>query len=131
LFHCVKEVQDLKVRLVWSFQDSLGKKISLNVVGSLFLNPEVFSNCPNLQKNVYYGVEPVGQISTYPNYGGSATSTPTLSPVSITDAPFPTYLFETGGGGKAEAVIPIADGTRKDCTEYVAQAPQIDKSCLS
>lgn len=116
LRHGGKEVRNLKVWLV-SFGCALRVReiIDLNVLDSLFLNPEVFTNCTNLQKNVYYCVKPVGYIPTYPSYGGSATSTPVLSPISMTDAPFPTHLLDSGGD--ADAVIPVANDSRKDCTE--------------
>ncbi|CAI7672479.1 unnamed protein product [Penicillium manginii] len=91
------------------------KKFEISKSDFLFLNPEVFTNCTNLQKNVYYCVKPVGYIPTYPSYGGSATSTPVLSPISMTDAPFPTHLLDSGGD--ADAVIPVANDSRKDCTE--------------
>ncbi|KAF5606295.1 uncharacterized protein FSUBG_6128 [Fusarium subglutinans] len=79
----------------------------------LFLNPELFSNCTNLLADVYYCVQPVGYISTYPGYDGSSTRPP-IVPMSATTLPNPPVKTNK----PALAVIPIANGTRKDCVEY-------------
>ncbi|KAJ5175399.1 uncharacterized protein N7482_001276 [Penicillium canariense] len=90
------------------------EKFGISSSDFLFLNPEVFTNCTNLQKDVYYCVEPVGYISTYPGYGGSTTGIPAFTRISMTDVPFPTRSYISGG----YPVIPIANGTRTDCMEY-------------
>ncbi|KAH7148159.1 hypothetical protein DER46DRAFT_564771 [Fusarium sp. MPI-SDFR-AT-0072] len=79
----------------------------------LFLNQELFSNCTNLLAGVYYCVQPVGYISTYPGYDGSSTRPP-IQPMSATTLPNPPAKTNK----PALSVIPIANGTRKDCVKY-------------
>lgn len=83
---------------------------------SLFLNTEVWANCTNVQANVYYCVQAVGAITTYPGYGSTtATATQTFVPTAFTSVPF-TNLTENYT--TTNPVIPLANGTRKDCYEY-------------
>ncbi|CAG8379394.1 unnamed protein product [Penicillium salamii] len=88
------------------------KKFGISLSDFVYLNPELFTNCTNLQKNVYYCAQPVGSISTYSGYGG--TTSDEYSKLSMTSAPAPTYSYGTGG----RPSIPIAKDTRKDCAEY-------------
>ncbi|KAF5626370.1 peptidoglycan-binding lysin domain protein [Fusarium tjaetaba] len=78
----------------------------------LFLNPELFDNCTNLLADVYYCVQPVGYISTYPGYDGSSTRPP-IKPVSATMLPNPDRPAKTNSSNIQ--IIPIANGTRLDC----------------
>lgn len=78
----------------------------------LFLNPEVFDNCTNLLADVYYCVQPVGYISTYPGYDGSSTRPP-IKPVPATMLPNPDRPAKTNSSNVQ--IIPIANGTRLDC----------------
>ncbi|KAF5697167.1 peptidoglycan-binding lysin domain-containing protein [Fusarium mundagurra] len=79
----------------------------------LFLNQELFSNCTNLLAGVYYCVQPVGYISTYPGYDGSSTRPP-IQPMSATTLPNPPAKTNK----PALSVVPIANGTRNDCVKY-------------
>ncbi|CAM1509828.1 Fc.00g001630.m01.CDS01 [Cosmosporella sp. VM-42] len=80
----------------------------------LFLNPEVWENCTNLLTDYNYCVQPVGQITTYPGYGGSKTSRP-FKPSNFTSVPYSDALSKYSS---TEPVIPIANGTRLDCYSY-------------
>ncbi|KAK8141797.1 hypothetical protein G3M48_009881 [Beauveria asiatica] len=81
----------------------------------LFLNPMVYENCTNLLAQVYYCIEPVGYVSDYPGYGGSTTRAP-INPVGATPLPWNGPLL--GNLTNDELVIPLANGTRKDCFGY-------------
>ncbi|EED18781.1 LysM domain protein, putative [Talaromyces stipitatus ATCC 10500] len=96
--------------------DYITETFSISLKDFLFLNPEVYSNCTNLWAGYYYCAEPVGYISTYPGYLSTSTSsmfnqTPTtqlppgtnIEPDWLTTAP----------------IIPLANGTRKDCNSYI------------
>ncbi|PNP85446.1 hypothetical protein FNYG_01275 [Fusarium nygamai] len=83
----------------------------------LFLNPELFDNCTNLLADVYYCVQPVGYISTYPGYNGSSTQPP-IQPVSATSIPFQNP-FEQKDNKSDSQLIPLANGTRRDCYKYI------------
>jgi hypothetical protein len=61
----------------------------------MFLNPELTETCTNLQKDVYYCVQAVGDITTYSGHAGSTSD---LKNNSI-------------------PAIPLAKDTRKDCYE--------------
>ncbi|KAG5819382.1 hypothetical protein H9Q74_001138 [Fusarium xylarioides] len=82
----------------------------------LFLNPELFDNCTNLLADVYYCVQPVGYISTYPGYDGSSTRPP-IKPVPATMLPNPDRPAKTNSSNIQ--MIPIANGTRLDCYKYI------------
>ncbi|KAJ9491845.1 hypothetical protein VN97_g1401 [Penicillium thymicola] len=88
------------------------EKFGISFSDFIFLNPEVWTNCTNLELAVYYCVEPVGYISTYSGYGGSSTEA--FTTVSMTSVAFPTSNYPSGG----RTSIPIANGTRKDCIDY-------------
>lgn len=87
---------------------------------SIFLNTEVWENCTNLEANVYYCVEPVGSISTYPGYGATTTATSTFVPTNCTSLPYRDILAKYT---TTEPFIPFANGTRKDCYAYGPQMP--------
>ncbi|KAL2867795.1 LysM peptidoglycan-binding domain-containing protein [Aspergillus lucknowensis] len=87
---------------------------------SVSKNPQVWENCTNLMRDYYYCVKPVGYITTYPGYGSSATTDP-FEPIPCTPLPDP-------GPGNRDPfanypstfpVIPLANGTRRDCYHYV------------
>lgn len=82
---------------------------------SLFLNPEVWENCTNLWKDYNYCVQPVGTITTYTGYPGYTPTAP-FEETPATPIPFidPSTDYTTN-----ITVIPLANGTRLDCTEYV------------
>ncbi|KAL3479631.1 hypothetical protein BJX99DRAFT_244778 [Aspergillus californicus] len=75
----------------------------------LFLNVQVWQNCTNLMKDYYYCVRPVGYITTYPGYGGSATTEPFVQTPStpVPENPLADY-------SSSQPVIPIANDTRRD-----------------
>lgn len=82
-----------------------------------FLNPEINSNCTNLDLGEAYCVQAVGSISTYSGYsvkGPAITlSTPlsTSSPTSTSSQPF-TGTVATG------SALPTASGTITNCYSY-------------
>lgn len=80
---------------------------------SRFLNPEISWNCANLQPNVYYCVEAVGSLSTYPGYVPKAKDP--FIPTNMTSLPWRNIMddYKT-----TNPVIPFADGTRTDCYQY-------------
>ncbi|KAL6229363.1 hypothetical protein BDW75DRAFT_249828 [Aspergillus navahoensis] len=86
----------------------------INIQCSLFLNPQVWDNCTNLMRDYYYCVRPVGYITTYPGYGGSATTEPFVQTPStpVPENPLANY-------SSSQPVIPIANKTRLDCYDYI------------
>ena len=82
---------------------------------SRFLNPEVWENCTNLQANVYYCVQAVGSISTYPGYGATATATQPFIPTNCTSLP---WVDIKAYYKSLYPVIPFANDTRTDCYQY-------------
>lgn len=63
---------------------------------------------------MYYCVEPVGAISTYPGYG-TTTATQTFVPTTCTSLP---WVNITANYTTTNPVIPLANGTRTDCYKY-------------
>lgn len=63
-------------------------------------------------RDYYYCVRPVGYITTYPGYGGSATTEPFVQTPStpVPENPLANY-------SSSQPVIPIANKTRLDCYE--------------
>ncbi|EGX93831.1 Peptidoglycan-binding lysin domain [Cordyceps militaris CM01] len=82
----------------------------------LFLNPMVYDNCTNLLAEVYYCAKPVGYVSDYLGYGGSTTRAP-IKPVGATTLSQSGPLL--GNLASDGPVIPLANGTRKDCYGYI------------
>ena len=98
---------------LWATYLFLVEKIKANG-GSLFLNPELFQNCTNLLADTYSCVQPVGYIETYSGYGESSTSTVPFDETPLTSLPSqPPMAWLTG----SSPIIPLANGTRTDCTE--------------
>ncbi|KAJ5471186.1 hypothetical protein N7530_008543 [Penicillium desertorum] len=83
----------------------------------LFLNPELNKDCANLQKNVYYCVQAVGDITTYSGHTGSTSDN--FNKVSMTSVsshvPRPDYSGALKNN--SSPIIPLATDTRKDCYE--------------
>lgn len=120
----------------------------INLDDFLFLNPELDSNCTNLYLNysycelltymtnnhfqfsllIYSGVQPVGDISTYPGYasltssGSNGDYTPYVTQfvgtrVSWGDLPVATNLTSFTPIA-TPSTAPLAKKTRLDCEEY-------------
>jgi hypothetical protein len=93
---------------------------SISLPDFYFLNPEVDHNCTNLDLDVAYCVEPVGDISTYPGYTVT-TSAPwiTVPPATFssvntaipTPSSDPGYVYTT-------SLLPTASGTVDGCNVY-------------
>ncbi|KAM0546635.1 hypothetical protein ACHAPJ_010773 [Fusarium lateritium] len=85
----------------------------------IVLNPQVWENCTNLWLDYYYCVKPVGSISTYWGHGDTATTT-------VIDDLFKQLKSSTSHNvanpldryHSSQPVIPLANGTRKDCDAY-------------
>ncbi|KAL4862529.1 hypothetical protein BDV12DRAFT_190368 [Aspergillus spectabilis] len=89
-------------------------EFEITLADFLFLNPQVWEDCTNLWVDYYYCVRPVGYINTYPGYGGNPTTdsfeqTPSTP---LPENPLANY-------SSSEPVFPIANGTRRDCYEYI------------
>ncbi|KAJ5109961.1 hypothetical protein N7532_002606 [Penicillium argentinense] len=85
----------------------------------LFLNPELNTQCTNLQKKVYYCVQAVGDISTYSGHPGSTSDN--FSKVSMTSVPSSVPRPDYSGALKnnSHPVVQLATDTRKDCYDYM------------
>ncbi|KAM0187806.1 hypothetical protein ACHAPI_010957 [Fusarium lateritium] len=87
----------------------------------LVLNPQVWRNCTNLWLDYSYCVKPVGAISTYPGYGGTAAPSATARPFKETES-----TDQSGHNGtdpldrfpSTDDIVLIANGTRLDCAAY-------------
>ncbi|UPK92499.1 hypothetical protein LCI18_003434 [Fusarium solani-melongenae] len=86
---------------------------------SIVLNPQVWENCTNLWVNYYYCVKPVGTVTTYPGYGGTAVQSTASGSFTQVEShenrnatkPLDRYQSQRG-------VVPLAKGTRLDCATY-------------
>lgn len=97
----------------------LSVEFSITLSDFLFLNPEVYSNCTNLDLGVAYCVFPVGNIATYSGYKAPPTLSITVPPAtfssvntaipSATNNPNPSYKFQQQ---------PMASGTLQGCVSY-------------
>lgn len=87
----------------------------------MVLNPQVWENCTNLWLDYSYCVKPVGVITTYPGYGGTAAPSSTTTPfkkTESTDVPLDGNQTDPSEGFEpAIDPIPLAKGTRLDCEE--------------
>ncbi|KAJ5498556.1 hypothetical protein N7453_007607 [Penicillium expansum] len=89
-------------------------KSSISRNNLLFLNPELFQNCTNLLADTYYCVQLVGYIATYLGYGQSLNSKVPFNETFSTSLPSePPMVWPTG----SSPIIPLANGTRTDCTQ--------------
>ncbi|KAM0346568.1 hypothetical protein ACHAP4_011664 [Fusarium culmorum] len=87
----------------------------------LVLNPQVWRNCTNLWLDYSYCVKPVGAISTYPGYGGTAAPSATSRPFKKTESTDQSSHNGTDPLDRfpsTDGIVPIANGTRLDCVEY-------------
>ncbi|KAK4140676.1 uncharacterized protein C8A04DRAFT_14700 [Dichotomopilus funicola] len=94
----------------------IGLKDFVNTFYTLFLNPQLWTNCTNLWADTYYCSEAVGSITTYPGYLPTTTDIPFV-PVEATSLPWVPDVLENYTS--TEPIIPIANGTRKDCYDYM------------
>ncbi|OAA37699.1 Peptidoglycan-binding lysin domain protein [Cordyceps fumosorosea ARSEF 2679] len=76
----------------------------------------VYENCTNLLAGVYYCVEAVGHVSDYPGYGDLTSRGAPINPICATPLPQNGPLL--GNLTNEEPIIPLANGTRKDCYGY-------------
>ncbi|KAG8161313.1 hypothetical protein KVR01_009577 [Diaporthe batatas] len=92
-------------------------RYSVSMDDFMFLNQGVNSNCTNLFAYESYCMRPVGAIDSYPSHTGyvpPASATPTIPYDSLPKA---TYTPPAITG--LPVVLPIANGTRKDCYLFV------------
>ncbi|KAH7186250.1 uncharacterized protein B0J16DRAFT_320994 [Fusarium flagelliforme] len=88
----------------------------------LVVNPQVWKNCTNLWLDYSYCVKPVGAITTYPGYGGTAAPSATSRPFKKTESTDQSDHNSTTDTldrfHSTVDIIPIANGTRLDCQHY-------------
>lgn len=104
--------------LVVSGEDcgTIEESYGIDLEDFIFLNPELWDNCTNLEAEYYYCVEAVGAISTYSGYAPTAT-TSAFNQTACTTLPNignPLANFTSN-----EPSIPLANGTRVDCYSYI------------
>ena len=94
-------------------------KFGISLSDFLFLNPELNANCTNLYANESYCVLPVGNIADYPgNPGYVPTATSTGPLVVYSSLPNATYVPPVSNT-TTTASLPLASGTRPDCSFYI------------
>ncbi|KAJ5956101.1 hypothetical protein N7501_010380, partial [Penicillium viridicatum] len=88
-------------------------------IENIFLNPELTETYTNLQKDVYYCMQAVGDITTYSGHARSTSDR--FSKVSITSVPSSASRPDFAGALKNNSIpaIPLAKDTRKDCYDYI------------
>ncbi|KAJ5426043.1 hypothetical protein N7465_001113 [Penicillium sp. CMV-2018d] len=93
---------------------------SISLADFYFLNPEIDASCTNLQLGEAYCVQPVGSITSYPNYTISGVLPITVTPVSFSavNTAIPTITRDPGYIYTPTALLPTASGTIPDCYEY-------------
>jgi hypothetical protein len=94
---------------------------SISIADFEFLNPTINRNCTDLLLGIAYCVQPVGDISTYPNYtssgGGLKIHVPTASfppfhpTATPTTPPSEPFIY-------TPSYLPHAPGTRLNCGLY-------------
>ncbi|KAH6867676.1 hypothetical protein B0T10DRAFT_569316 [Thelonectria olida] len=110
-YYVVEEGDDCAVLLATS---------SITLDDFLFLNPQVWRNCTNLWLDYSYCIQAVGTITTDSGYGGTTTvGTSTVEwdeteMTRILNATKPSTIDDS-----RSYVIPLANGTRRDCEEYI------------
>lgn len=96
--------------------DKLTVTFSISLKDFYFLNPEVYTNCTNLDLGVAYCVQSVGSIANYTGYSTSYFFTLTSANYSTTTlttaTAYPTPIIT------AASQLPIASGSATDCSEY-------------
>ncbi|KJZ69800.1 hypothetical protein HIM_10818 [Hirsutella minnesotensis 3608] len=106
---------------------SLSVMMGISLKDFYFLNPEVNKrNCSNLLLGYSYCVQPVGDIGSYPGYGGIVNP-------CVNQIPLPASCVETGSVSTVSRwefptavpkradpnALPLAAGTKKGCATYV------------
>lgn len=96
-----------------------------------FLNPEINSNCTNLDLGIAYCVEPVGNIQTYSGYtttsGAPSVRVPPVSFTSINTAI--TVPTPTAGYIYTPTYLPPAPGTDSTCFYYANYSSTAPNDC--
>ncbi|RYP36756.1 hypothetical protein DL768_010914 [Monosporascus sp. mg162] len=112
--------------LIGSSEDcsTITSKFNIELDDFLFLNPQVWRNCTNLWLDYYYCVQPVGTITTYPGHPDSSTTVPFVE----TPATAVPYVDLLENYTTSQPVVPLANGTRVDCHEYVWLANATDSA---
>ncbi|KAJ6107455.1 hypothetical protein N7523_008778 [Penicillium sp. IBT 18751x] len=97
---------------------SLAQSISLT--DFYFLNPEIDTNCTNLQLDEAYCVKAVGSITNYPNYTVTGVLPITITPVNFTyvNTAIPTATSDTGYEYTRTPLLPTALGTISGYYDY-------------
>ncbi|KAH8655300.1 hypothetical protein BX600DRAFT_525233 [Xylariales sp. PMI_506] len=93
----------------------LTEDFSISLTDILCLNTQVWTNCTNLLYGFYYCVEPVGSITDYAACS-TATTTAPFDQTSATSLPYTDLLANYTS---TDDIIPLANGTRTDCYEYI------------
>ncbi|KAF5615123.1 carbohydrate-binding module family 50 [Fusarium sp. NRRL 25303] len=91
---------------------TIGLKYSISLDDLMFLNPMIWQNCTNLWLRTSYCVAPVGDIADYPGYGPEEDEW-TIEPQEATPVPYRESFLRDG------PYVPLANGTREDCWEYL------------
>ncbi|KAJ5256307.1 LysM domain-containing protein [Penicillium chrysogenum] len=81
--------------------------------------PRAHGDLHKLQKDVYYCVQAVGDITTYSGHAGSTSDR--FSKVSMTSVPSSASRPDFAGALKNNSIpaIPLAKDSRKDCYDYI------------
>lgn len=82
-----------------------------------FLNPEINSNCTNLDLGEAYCVQAVGSISTYSGYSVKGPTITLSTPLS-TSSPTSTSSQPFTGTVATRSALPTASGTITNCCSY-------------
>ncbi|KAK3679998.1 hypothetical protein LTR78_000375 [Recurvomyces mirabilis] len=110
---------------------SVGNGITLD--DFYFLNPEINTQCTNLLLDIAYCVQPVGTITTYPNYttssGTKQTITVAPNTFSSVNTAIPTSTPAPAGFDWEPTFLPHAAGTREDCAWYANYSSAVPMSC--
>lgn len=83
-----------------------------------FLNPEINSNCTNLELGIAYCVEAVGNIATYSGYSTSGGSSITVPPASFSSVNTAIQTSTPTGYAYTKSLMPTASGTISGCSVY-------------
>lgn len=98
-------------------------RFGISLSDFMFLNPEINSNCTNLFAQESYCVEPVGDINSYPGYGGATTiGNLTGTAGSFSSFSAATYIPTLFAGYNRT----LANGTVTTCSDYLDGADYQD-----
>ncbi|OCK74384.1 carbohydrate-binding module family 50 protein [Lepidopterella palustris CBS 459.81] len=97
-------------------QVSVANGISLS--DFYFLNPEIDSQCTNLQLGVSYCVEAVGNIATYTGYSTPAGGSITVPPANFSSVNTAIQTPTPTGYDYTQSLMPTASGTISGCKVY-------------